>query len=242
VTSPPELKRQISEYSRMIHERGWVANHDGNVSARLFQESRFLITPTGVSKRLCSPDTLVSCDLEGKASGSGKPPSEVALHVGAYKRPDVRAVIHAHPPHASAFALARRPIDPIAMPEVIVSLGDRVPLVPMFLPKDGKVSAAVAEALAGADAAVLAGNGVITVGVDLEQAYLRLELLEHYAHILSLSASIGGPAAIEPEARAKLLEMRQQAGLGPKPAAKAAADKIRPIVAEEVRRVFGGSK
>lgn len=249
MTSPQEIKRRISEYSRAIHDRGWVANHDGNVSVRLDGESRFAITPTGVSKRLCAPETIVTCDMTGKAVGRGKPPSEVVLHLAAYRRPEVRAVIHAHPPHASAFALARRPLEPVAMPEVVVSIGEKIPLVPLYLPKDPQVADAVLAALMEADAALLAGNGAIAVGEDLEQAYLRLELVEHYAHILSLSTSIGGPAALEPELRRRLLEMRQQAGLGPKaPAAPANAktssmvERIRPIVAEEVKRMLGGSK
>lgn len=255
MSSVHETKRKVSEYSLLIHERGWVANHDGNVSARV-QGGRFLITPTGVSKRLCTPDTLVVCEASGKPVGPGKPPSEVGLHAGAYRRSDVAAVIHAHPPHASAFALARRALEPVTMPEVVVSLGDRVPLVPLFLPKDPRAEDAVAEALSIADVALLSGNGVIVTGADLEQAYLRLELLEHYAKILTITAAIGGPAPLEGDLKAKLLDLRKAAGLGPKPQAAPAAgsskpepaarskltDSIRPIVAEEVRRVLGGSK
>ncbi|MCC7386687.1 MAG: class II aldolase/adducin family protein [Deltaproteobacteria bacterium] len=249
MTSLHALKRRVSEYSRLLHAQAWVANHDGNVSARLDGEAGFLITPTGISKRLCDPETIVVCDSAGEPRGAGRAPSEVALHVGAYRaRPDVRAVIHAHPPHASAFALAQRRIDPVAMPEVVVSLGDRIPLVPLFLPRDPGVAAAIADALSVADVALLAGNGVITAGVDLEQAFLRLELVEHYARILALTGGIGGPVALDGAQTQRLLEMRKKAGLGPltgnapSEPRGALAQRVRPLVAEEVRRMLGGSK
>jgi L-fuculose-phosphate aldolase len=235
MSSLHQTKREIAEFARLLHERGWIANHDGNVSARLPGDPRFAITPTAMSKRLAAAEGLAICNLEGKGVAGGKPPGEVALHAGAYRREDVKAVIHAHPPQASAYALARRPIAPVAMPEVVVSLGDEIPLVPLLIPKDPKTADLVAGALARADAALLAGNGAITVGVDLEQAYLRMELLEHYADILCRSAALGGPAALEPDTVAKLLEMRRQAGLGPK-------ETVRPIVADEVRRALGGKR
>ena len=244
-----ELRREISQYSVLLHERGWVANHDGNVSARLDAKGRFLVTPTATSKRKCSPESIVACDAAGAPEGTGprkgRPPGEVGLHVAAYAvRPDVRAVIHAHPVQASAFALAQRPLAPVAMPEVIVSLGDRIPLVPLLVPKDTRTAALVAEALAVADVALLGGNGVLVVGADLVQAYLRLELVEHYARILAASVALGGPAALDPALVAKLLEQRRAAGLGPKPVAPGsaapAADPIRALVTDEVRRALGG--
>jgi L-fuculose-phosphate aldolase len=250
VTTREQLKKQVSEVCLALHDRGWVANHDGNVSARLSAEPRFLISPTATSKRLCPPSSLVLVDLAGKAIGSGRPPSELSIHIAAYRaRPDSGAVIHAHPPFASAFALARAPIEPIGMPEVVVSLGASVPLVPLLLPKDPRTDEAIAAALGQADAALLAGNGVLAIGLDLEQAYLRVELLEHYARILSIARGIGGAARLEPEEVSKLLEMRKAAGLGPSAPARASAakeeslqSKLRPIVAEEVRRALGGRK
>ena len=185
MSSPHQLRRALAEYARALHARGWVANHDGNASVRLDQEDRFLISPTAVSKRLVAQEGIVLCDRQGRPVGRGKPPSEVALHVGAFRaRPDARAVIHAHPPFASAFALLCVPMEPIAMPEVVVSLGDHIPLVPVLLPKDPGAADAVGKVLQTSDVALLGGNGVIAIGHDLEQAYLRLELVEHYATIL----------------------------------------------------------
>ncbi len=236
-----KIRQAVSEYSTLIHRSGWAANHDGNVSMR--EGDRFFITPTATSKRLCPPESIVECDLSGKAVGHrGKPPSEVALHVGAYRgRKDVTAVIHAHPPHTSAFALAQRPLKPIAMPEVIVSLGEQIPLVPLFLPKDAAVIDAVKGALDLADAVLLSGNGAITVGVDLEQAYLRMELLEHYAKILSIALGpVGTPALLDENTRVRLRQMRKDAGLLRAEGASVAAKSVRDVVAEEVQRVLSG--
>lgn len=235
---PSAVRRSVSEYSGLLHQRGWVANHDGNVSART--KNGFLITPTATSKRLCAPDTLVECEPQGQPIGSGKPPSEVALHVAAYRRADVSAVIHAHPPHASAFALLGRSLD-VFMPEVVVSLGDTIPLVPLLLPKDPATTETVAKALQLADVCLLAGNGVLAVGPDLETAYLRVELLEHYARIVTIARGLGEPVALDSVAKAKLLEMRAKAGLG-RPAPEKVATDLRTVVAEEVRRALGGHK
>jgi L-fuculose-phosphate aldolase len=235
----PQVRREVSRFSLMLHDAGWVANHDGNVSVR--EGTRLLITPTAVSKRLCTPETIVECDLDGKPIGRGKPPSEIALHLGAYRaREEIAAVIHAHPPYASAFALVGRPIEPIGMPEVAVSLGERVPLVSLFVPKEAGAGEAVREAISGWDVALLAGNGVIAAGPDLETAYLRMELLEHYAKIMTIArGGVGEPAALSEAASKKCLELRKAAGLhreAPK------TDETRRVVMEEVRRALGDEK
>jgi len=248
VKSAFELRHQISNTSRELHARGWVANHDGNVSHRLPRGAGFLITPTAISKRDTKAEGLAAVSLAGEPTGRQKPPSEVQLHVGAYRaRAEVMAVIHAHPPEASAFALAGRSLGPIAMPEVVVSLGAELPLVPLLLPKDPSSAAQVEEALRYADAALLSGNGVITAGVDLEQALLRMELVEHYAKILSRALALGSPVRpLSDDALAKLLDMRAKAGLVVRPQGAPAAAKpkatgaLRSIVTEEVRRALGG--
>jgi L-fuculose-phosphate aldolase len=246
MTGAPRVKKEIAEFSALIWERGWVANHDGNVSAKSGEGDRFLITPTATSKRLCAPETIVECNLSGIPVGRGKPPSEVAMHLGAYRaRKDVAAVIHAHPPHASAFALARVELGCPAMPEVVVSLGESIPLVPLLLPKDPATADLIGAALELADAALLAGNGAITVGPDLETAFLRMELLEHYAKILAIArGNVGAPVALDAGQKERLLEMRKAAGLAraPKKAAATADSNVRRVVAEEVRRALGVEK
>lgn len=243
MSAAPQIRREVAEYSALLWERGWVANHDGNVSSRGGDSDRFLITPTATSKRVCSADTIVECDLSGKPVSRGKPPSEVALHSGAYRaRKDVRAVIHAHPPYASAFALARVELGCPAMPEVVVSLGDNIPLVPLLLPKDPATADAIANAMERADVALLAGNGAIAVGPDLETAFLRMELLEHYAKIVAVAkGGVGAPVALDAAQRERLLEMRKAAGLLRTPQAKPVSA-VRKVVAEEVRRALGVEK
>jgi L-fuculose-phosphate aldolase len=128
----------------------------------------------------------------------------------------VNVVLHAHPPTATAFGLTGREIGPVAMPEIVVSLGDRIPTVLRAFPKDPEALKALSEVAAKHDAMVLAGNGALALGDDLTQALLRMELLEHYAKILQLAQSMGPVRTLEPAQVAKLLEARKKAGLGPK--------------------------
>ncbi len=212
------LKRHLAEASHRMHAAGWVANHDGNASARLADGKRFLATPTAVSKRLVDAHDVLTVDIEGKVlSGRKRLFSEWHLHAVAFRaRPDVGAVLHAHPPHATAFGVANKQLGVPALPEMIVSLGANIPTLEYALPKSAAQDAALARALGDgdADAVLLAGNGVVTVGVDLEQAFLRLELVEHYARILVAAAALGGPAPLPADDVKKLLEARTKAGLG----------------------------
>lgn len=242
------LSKEVSAYSLQLHAREWVANHDGNVSARTGQEG-FLITPTAVSKRRCPPESIVRCDPQGRAIGRGRPPSEVALHVGVYgARDDVQAVLHAHPPYASAFALARRPLPPVAMPEVLVSLGEHIPMMPVVLPKDPSAAEHAAQIVVCADVALMAGNGALAVGPDLETAFLRLEVLEHYCRILAImEGGVGQPAALSSAQREHLIGLRKKAGLHREPPASSrpasgGQTDLRAVVAEEVRRALGDVK
>ncbi len=243
------LAKDVSAYSLRLADNQWVANHDGNVSARAGAQ-RFVITPTGLSKRDCKPETIVECSLDGKPVGKGRPPSEVALHVGIYEaRGDVQAILHAHPAHASAFALAQRPLDPVSMPEVLVSLGEHIPMMPLVLPKAPETAVMAGQIMAHSDVALLAGNGAIAVGPDLETAFLRMELLEHYCRILAvLDAGVGKPAPLSGPQREYLLNLRKKAGLHREmPASESQASTtaqpgLREVVAEEIRRALGDSK
>lgn len=196
---------------------GWVANHDGNVSVRLTGE-RFLITPTAVSKRDVEAEMLIIVDAKGTVlEGRRKPFSELDLHLAAYRaRPEVECVVHAHPPLATAFGLAGLRLEPMAMPEVVVSLGAEIPTLPRVMPKSAAGVKAVEEASAKVDAMLLSGNGALTLGADLTQALLRMELVEHYAKILSVARQFGPVAPLGPNEMTALLEARAKAGLGPK--------------------------
>jgi len=213
----PRLRADVVQTSRRLHQNGWVANHDGNVSVRL-KGGRLLITCTAISKRDVEDASLLVVDMKGNVlEGRKRPFSELELHLACYAaRPEVNVVLHAHPPHATAFGLAGREIAPIAMPEIVVSLGDRIPTLLAAFPKDPEALKALAGAASCHDAMVLAGNGALTLGDDLTQALLRMELVEHYAKILHLAQSLGPVRALEPDKVQQLLEARKKAGLGPR--------------------------
>jgi L-fuculose-phosphate aldolase len=205
----------VAEYSRLVWERGWVANHDGNLTVRRGDGS-LLATPTAVSKRRIGAGDVLHLDAAGKLlDGTGKPFSELVLHLAAYRaRPDARAVIHAHPPTAAGLSMAGVEVDPTVTPEAVVSLGDRIPLVPHFLPGDPRLPDALGVALADADVVVLRGHGVLSLGDDLEQAYLRLELAEHLARMLLVARQAGRLDRLPRGEVEQLLKKRAAAGLG----------------------------
>ena len=213
----PKWRAELARVSKKLHANGWVANHDGNLSLKL-NGQRLLITPTAVSKADVDESMLIITDLSGKVlEGRRKPFSELELHLAAYRaRPEVECVLHAHPPHATAFGLTGQELSPIAMPEIVVSLGDRIPTLPRAMPKDAGGLERLFAACREHDALLLAGNGALTLGANLEQALLRMELVEHYAKILFISRSLGQVAPLEGADLAKLLEARKKAGLGPK--------------------------
>ncbi len=215
----PKVRAQLVATSRRLHQMGWVANHDGNLSVRLHGD-RLLITPTAFSKLDVDEGSLLIVDLDGKVlEGRKKPFSELELHLAAYRaRPEVEVVIHAHPPCATAFGLVGLELSPIAMPEIVVSLGDRIPTVARAMPKSPELLKGVEAAAALADAMLLSGNGALTLGADLGQALLRMELVEHYAKILTHAKALGTVQPLPAADVAKLLEARKKAGLGPRPA------------------------
>lgn len=199
------LRAEVARTSQVLHARGWVANHDGNISARLAPD-RLLCTPTATSKGDVTAGMLLVLDGEGtKLAGTRRPFSELHLHKAALAaRPDIGVVIHAHPPNATAFAVSGVPLDPTIMAEPIVSLGPRIPLVAFGPPKSPELDARVAQALAGADVLILASHGVLAVGGSCEQALLRLELVEHLARITLAARALGGPKPLAPEVVAAL--------------------------------------
>lgn len=207
----------IASYARELHARGWVANHDGNVSAR--DGAGFLATPTATSKRVIADRDVLTLDAAGKVVGQGKVFGEIGLHLGIYqRRPDVGAVIHAHPPHATAIACAAGGVadHPIARPfiaEAVVSLGPIIPRTAFAAPGEAALRA-LAPWCELVDAALLGGHGVIAWGADLEQAFLRLELVEHLARIALAAVPLGGVRALPDDAIAPLLAARAKAGLG----------------------------
>lgn len=182
-------REELVRYGRMLHEMGFVAATDGNLSVRT--PSGFLATPTGLPKRELREDLVVHLDAGGKAR-SGSPSSEWPMHLAIYRaRADVAAVVHAHPPFATALACAGRAIDRPFLSEAAIALG-AVPLVPFALPSTSELAERVARALAGGEAALLANHGAVTVGPDLRTAYYRMETLEQTARTFLYAEVLGG--------------------------------------------------
>ena len=204
------VREEIVRASLAMAARGWVANHDGNVSARV-ASNRLLCTPTATAKARVRAQDLVVTDARGKQlSGRGRAFSEFGAHLAVYKaRGDVGAVAHAHPPFATALGVSGRELL-CFLPESVVSLGTRVPLVPLAAPGAAAVTA-MEPFFKDFDAVLVAGNGVFTWGDDVEQALLRLELVEHLAAIASHAAAWGGPQPLPRDMVEKLLEARKKA-------------------------------
>jgi L-fuculose-phosphate aldolase len=212
----PKLRSQLVLHSRKLHAMGWVANHDGNLSCRLPQPGRFLCTPTATSKAEVTAELLLVVDDKGaRVAGETRPFGEIGLHLAVFAaRADVTAVVHAHPPCATALACAGSPlIERPFIAEAVVSLGPVIPTVPTAAPGKAAV-AALQPFVAAHDAVLLGGHGVLAWGMTLEQAYLRLELVEHLARIALAAAPAGGPRPLPEEMIAALVESRRKAGLG----------------------------
>jgi L-fuculose-phosphate aldolase len=209
--SEQSLKAAIADYSQRLHARGWVANHDGNITVRL-GGGRYLATPTATSKAAVGAEDVIVVDEGGaKVSGRGKPFSEIGLHLTVYRnRPDVNAVVHAHPPTATGFAVAGVELSQPILAEAVVSLGVGVPTVP-FAPPGPAACNQLAPFVSGHDAVLLAGNGALAWGADVEQAYLRMELIEHLARIALVAHQLGGVRPIPATAIPALLEARRKA-------------------------------
>jgi len=207
------LRVQVAEVARWLHAAGWVANHDGNVTAR--DGGRFLATPTATSKRLIGERDLIEVDAKGQVIGHGKVFGEIGLHLAVYeRRPDVGCVVHAHPPNVTAITASRgNPIERPFLAEALVSLGPCIPKTPYAQPGEA-ARAALAPWCELVDVVLLGNHGVIAWGADPEQAVLRLELVEHLARIAIAAIPLGGVEPLPEGALAPLLAARAKANIG----------------------------
>ncbi len=188
---PPELARDVARCCRGLWEAGLIAAGDGNVSARIAPD-RVLVTPHGVLKCDLEPEDLVVVDLEGRpVDGCRQATSELDLHLRVYRRrPDCGAVVHAHPPTATAFAVAGEAIPGDVLPEITLLMGE-VPVVPYATPGTPALGDAVEPYIASREAVLLANHGALAWGADLMQARIRMESLEHGARILLAARGLG---------------------------------------------------
>jgi L-fuculose-phosphate aldolase len=195
---------------RQLAERGLIAGRDGNLAVRLGPD-RVLVTPSGVIKALVVPADMVEVDLSGRQRrGRHNPTSELDLHLRILgRRPDVTAVVHAHPPVATGFAVAGQGFQPDVLPELILQCG-HVPLVPYGTPGTRELGDQVERFVVGHDALLLANHGAVTVGPTLDAAWIRMESLEHAARIICTARTLGRVNELTPDALARLAAQRER--------------------------------
>ena len=205
-----EFREDIVRVCHLVYDKGWVAANDGNVSIRL-DAHRILCTPTAISKRLVEAEDLIICDLEGnKIEGRHECTSEIAMHTTIYAlRPEIGAVVHAHPPVATGFAVAGRSLDKALLPEVIITLG-AVPLACYGLPGTPALTAGMLPLIPNYDALLMQNHGCVTYAADVWQAFYRMETVEHFARITFVAEMLGGARPLPKQEVEKLFESRSR--------------------------------
>ena len=204
------LKKDIIEAGKRAYVRGYVASNDGNISARI-DKKYVLLTPTGISKGFMKASDLIVVDMHGKKiSGKGEPSSEMQMHLQIYKeRANIKSVCHMHPPYATGFAVAGIPLDQDVLQEVIITLGT-ILLVPYGTTGSEELYKPLLPLLKNCDAFLLANHGALTVGTDIFDAYFKMEILEHYAHILFVAKQLGNVNTLNAEQVQKLAALREK--------------------------------
>ncbi|HTL28772.1 MAG TPA: class II aldolase/adducin family protein [Tepidisphaeraceae bacterium] len=208
-----KLKEQMCDIGRRIWQKGFCAGNEGNHSYRI-GENRILCTPTGISKGNLVPEDLCVVDMEGKqVSGKRKRTSEILLHLAIYKaRPDVKAVIHSHPPHATAFAVAGVDLPTCIHPEAEVFLG-AVKTAKYVTPGDTRLGESILPYVKDSNTILLQSHGVVCFHPDLEQAYYQLEIVDAYARILLLAKQVGSIRPLDANEMKELLDLKVRFGL-----------------------------
>jgi len=205
-----ELREHICSIGKRLYDREMIAANDGNISVRLGDGS-FLCTPTGVSKGFMMPDMLCRIDSEGQVvdHGTTRPSSEILMHLHIYKqRPDITAVVHAHPVYATVHAICGKPLVRQIMPEATLLLGE-VPIAPYATPSTADLPASITAYLQTHDALLLENHGAVAYGADLQNAQFKMEALEYYARIIYLASQYGGAHEFNAGEIKKLVKLRQ---------------------------------
>jgi L-fuculose-phosphate aldolase len=205
-----KLKEDICEVGRRLYQNGYIAAMEGNASIRL-GENEVLSTPAGVCKGYLTPSMIVACDLEGKKLGGElRVSTEIQMHLSVYRaRPDVKAVVHAHPPKSTGFAVAGVPLDRAVLAEVVVTLGC-VPLAQYGTPSTQELADSVDRLIRISDGILLSNHGALTVGRDIYDAYFKMEVIEHFAEISLVSRQLGGERLLPRQEVSRLLDLRQK--------------------------------
>ena len=225
-----QARADIVEVGRRLWERGFVASNDGNISVRL-DDTRLITTPKNVSKGFMTPDMMVITDLDGKKiAGERDPSSELKMHLEVYRnRPDARAVVHAHPPTATGFAVAGIALDRAVLAEVITTLGS-IPIAEYATPSTEELPAAVRKYVKAHDGLLLANHGALALAGDVMSAYYRMETIEHFAKISLVARTLGRENVLSRDEVDRLQGLRGMYGIA-SPA---------PICADDATPAGGG--
>jgi L-fuculose-phosphate aldolase len=213
MTAESALRADIVEVGRRLYARAYTASNDGNISVRL-DPGRLLMTPKSVCKGFMAPEMMCITDLDGrKLQGDRDPSSEMLMHLEVYRqRPDVQAVVHAHPPIATGFAVAGIPLNKAVLAEVLTTLGS-IPIADYATPSTSELPAAVRRYIKAHDGMLLANHGALTVGADLFAAYYKMETIEHFAKISLVARLLGGENLIAREEVERLQGLRGTYGI-----------------------------
>ena len=206
------IKQEICEIGRRLYSKGFAAANDGNITYRI-SENEVVCTPTMICKGFMRPDDLCTVDMEGKQlSGTRKRTSEVLLHLAIMKeRPEIKSVVHCHPPHATAFAVAREPIPQCVLPEVEVFLGE-VPITVYETPGGKHFADTVLPFVHKSNVIILANHGTVSFGESVERAYWWTEILDAYCRILMLARDLGRVSYLNEQKSRELLDLKQRFG------------------------------
>ena len=213
MTAESQLRADIVEVGRRMYARGYTASNDGNISVR-HGDDRLLMTPKNVCKGFMTPDMMCITDLEGrKLQGDRDPSSETLMHLEVYRqRPDVRAVVHAHPPTATGFAVAGIALDRAVLAEVLTTLGS-IPIAAYATPSTSELPEAVRKYVKAHDGMLLANHGALTLGPDVYSAYYKMETIEHFAKISLVARLLGRENLIAREEVDRLQGLRDSYGI-----------------------------
>ena len=223
-----QIKQEICEVGHRLYAHGFVAANDGNISVKL-SDNEFYCTPTGVSKGSLTPDMIIKIDAEGnKIEGTLNPSSEIKMHLRVFReRPDVNAVVHAHPPVATAFTVAGIPLDRYILPEAVLTIGD-VPTCAYATPSTMEIPDSLMPYIQEHDAFMLKNHGALTVGNTLTRAFFTMEEVEFNAKIMKYAMELGRIQEISEEKMYELMDLRVKMGLpGKHPGYKTAEERAK---------------
>ena len=207
--SREQFKEDICEVGRRLYHHGYIAAMEGNVSIRL-SDDEVMGTPAGACKGYLTPDQISTCDMTGKTLTGPRISTEILMHLAVYRaRPDVKAVVHAHPPKCTGFAVAGVPLNKAVLAEVVVTLGC-IPLAEYATPSTEELAQSVDRLVRMSDGILLSNHGALTVGKDVFDAYFKMEVIEHFAEISLISRQLGGERLLPKQEVSRLLDLRQK--------------------------------